>query len=130
MHGIKKHLTDTGVVIVNLPTNDGVLFKTAYLMYKLGIKVAFDRLWQKGFASPHVHYFNLKNLTLLFENNDFTLKYSSPLLYYTVKGLWKRISCKSTFVVTLYTWAFMLLLYPLLRFRSDCFMACFSKKLY
>ena len=128
MKGIENHLNNNGVAIVNLPTSDGILFKVARIMYKLGIKVAFDRLWQKGFASPHVHFFNKKNLKRLFEKNGYTLIYSSPLHYYTIKGLWKRIACKSSFFVSLFTWISMVLLYPLLTLRSDCFVACFSKR--
>ena len=126
LQGIKNHLKADGVAIINLPTSDGILFKVSFFLYKIGIKVAFDRLWQKGFASPHVHFFNLKNLTLLFENSGFKLQYSTPLYYYTIKGLWKRISCKSSVIVSLFTWTFLVLLYPLLTFRSDCFMACFK----
>ncbi|MDR2478791.1 MAG: class I SAM-dependent methyltransferase, partial [Treponema sp.] len=78
IQGIQNHLDKTkGVVIINLPASDGVLFKTAFLLYKLGIHTPFDRLWQKGFASPHLHYFNVRNLRLLFEHNGFVMKYTT-----------------------------------------------------
>jgi hypothetical protein len=86
----------------------------------------FNRLWQKGFASPHLHYFNKKNLKLFFENNGFSMRYSSPLHYYTVKGLWGRISCKSPFFVSIFAWLCLAALYPVFALNSDCFMACFS----
>jgi 2-polyprenyl-3-methyl-5-hydroxy-6-metoxy-1,4-benzoquinol methylase len=126
LQGIKNHLKSTGIVIVNLPTSDGVIFKTAFLLNKIGIRAPFNRLWQKGFASPHLHYFNKRNLKMLFENNGFMMQYSSSLYYYNIKGLWERISCKSTFLFSVFTWLFMVLLYPLFAFYSDCFMACFS----
>ena len=126
LQGIKDHLKKTGIVIINLPTSDGIIFKATFLLYKIGIRMPFDRLWQKGFSSPHLHYFNKLNLKRLFENNSFVIQYSSSLSYYTVKGLWKRISCKSPFFVSIFTWLCMVLLYPFLKLRSDCFMACFS----
>jgi 2-polyprenyl-3-methyl-5-hydroxy-6-metoxy-1,4-benzoquinol methylase len=126
LRGIKEHLKSTGVVIINLPTSDGIIFKTAFLLNKLGIQIPFNRLWQKGFASPHLHYFNERNLKQFFENNGFVMQYSSSLYYYTVKGLWGRISCKSPFIVSIFAWLCMVILYPLFTFYSDCFMACFS----
>jgi len=124
--GIKKYLKQKGIVIINLPTSDGAVFKTAFLLYKLGMMAMFDRLWQKGFASPHLHYFNKKNLKRFFENNGFEFQYSMPLYYYTIKGLWERISCKSSFLVSLFAWLGMVLLYPFFTLYSDCFVSCFS----
>jgi len=126
LQGIKEHLKKTGVVIINLPSSDGIIFKTAFLLNKLGIRTPFNRLWQKGFTSPHLHYFNIRNLKWFFENNGFVMRYSSPLYYYTIKGLWGRISCKSSFFVSVLAWVSMVLLYPLVMLCSDCFMACFS----
>lgn len=127
IQGIKSHLdTTNGIAIINLPSSDGLLLKTAFFLYKLGIHTLFDRLWQKGFASPHLHYFNVRNLKLLFERNGFTMKYTTPLCFYTIQGLWKRISCKSSFFVSLISWLGMAALYPLFMLQSDCFMACFS----
>jgi SAM-dependent methyltransferase len=128
VQGIKNHLTDEGCVIINIPTSDGLIFKTTSVLYKFGIKTPYHRMWQKGFPSPHIHYFNLQNLKKLFENNGFAMHYSSPLQYFTIQGLWKRISCKSSFIVSIFTWLFMILLYPLLSVRSDNFMACFTLK--
>jgi len=126
LQGIKDHLKSTGIAIINLPSSDGIIFKTAYLLNKFGIRTPIDRLWQKGFVSPHLHYFNIRNLQQYFENNGFVMCYSSPLYYYTIKGLWGRISCKSSFFVSIFAWLCMVLLYPLVTLCSDCFMACFS----
>jgi SAM-dependent methyltransferase len=128
LQGIKTYLTDKGCAIINMPTSEGLVFKTSTVLYKLGIKIPYYRMWQRGFASPHVHYFNLQNLKKLFENNGFAMYYSSPLPLYTIRGLYKRISCKSSFFVSISTWLFMTLLYPLLSIRSDCLVACFSIK--
>jgi len=126
LKGIKEHLNKAGIAIINLPSSDGIIFKTAFLLNKIGIRTPFNRLWQKGFSSPHLHYFNVRNLKLLFENNGFVTRCSSPLRFYTIKGLWKRIICKSPFFVSVFAWLCMALLYPLVILCSDCFMACFS----
>jgi 2-polyprenyl-3-methyl-5-hydroxy-6-metoxy-1,4-benzoquinol methylase len=126
VEGIKNHLNKDGIVVVNLPTSDGLMFRAAYFLYKAGIHTAFDRLWQKGFTSPHLHYFNLHNLKCLFEKCGFDLRYTTPLSYYTIKGLWSRLVCKSSFFVSLFTWMLLMLLYPLFTAKSDCFVAFFS----
>jgi SAM-dependent methyltransferase len=126
--GIKRHLNDNGIVAINLPSSSGLMFNIAFLLYKFGLSAPFKRLWQKGFASPHLHYFNCYNLRKLFENNDFYMCCSMPLSYYTLKGLWKRLVCKSSFLISVAAWGALTILYPLFAIKSDCFVAFFSLK--
>jgi hypothetical protein len=102
------------------------MFNLAFFLNRFGIHVPFDRLWQKGFVSPHLHYFNKHNLRLLFEKNGFVTKAACSLPYYLMTGLWKRISCKSTFAISAVIWLTLALMYPFFRIRSDCFAAYFS----
>jgi len=125
---IKSHLTGNGCVIINIPTSDGLIIRIASVLYKLGIKAPYERMWQKGFVSPHIHYFNLQNLKKLFENIGFALNYSSYLPLYTISGLYRRLSCKSSFLVSVFTWVFFVFLYPVLSIRKDILLACFSFK--
>ena len=37
----------------------------------LGFTKFYDRLWQKNMNSPHLSYFNKKNLNLLFSKHNF-----------------------------------------------------------
>jgi SAM-dependent methyltransferase len=53
--GIKTHLTPGGAAVVNLPSSDGLMFTLASFLNNCGVSGPFDRLWQKGFASPHLH---------------------------------------------------------------------------
>jgi len=126
LRGVREHLTKNGIVIVSLPSANGLIFSISRMLYRLGVRAPFDRLWQKGFASPHLHYFKPQNLRRLFENSGFTTRHTAPLPYYTVKGLWKRISCKSPFIISIFAWLGMTLLYPLSKLKSDSVMAVFS----
>jgi 2-polyprenyl-3-methyl-5-hydroxy-6-metoxy-1,4-benzoquinol methylase len=127
IEGIKKHLHPVhGIVIVNIPTSDGLMFNLAFFLNKIGIRAPFDRLWQNGFVSPHLHYFNRRSLRLLFEKNGFVTRASYPLPYYLMKGLWRRVSCKSPFALSVVIWFALTLMYPFFRIRSDCFAAYFS----
>jgi 2-polyprenyl-3-methyl-5-hydroxy-6-metoxy-1,4-benzoquinol methylase len=126
LRGIKAHLKTPGLVVVSVPDSDGLIFTVSRLLYRLGISAPFDRMWQRGFASPHVHYFNKKNLRALFENNGFVTRRAASLPFYAVRGLWKRISCKSSFVVSVFAWLGMVALYPLFMLRKDALTVCFS----
>lgn len=68
---LKKDLNDGGLLIINLPMSDGFFYKTAQLLYKIGIKSFMDRLWQFNFHSPHMNYFNQNNLELLLTKRGF-----------------------------------------------------------
>jgi 2-polyprenyl-3-methyl-5-hydroxy-6-metoxy-1,4-benzoquinol methylase len=126
IESIKKHLHPLEGLVINLPTSNDFLFWTTLFLSKFGIRAPLNRLWQKGFALPYLHYFNARNLRLLFEQQGFVLKRNAPLCYYIMNGLWSRISCKSSFGVSVVSYLALALLYPLFRARNDCFAACFS----
>ena len=58
-------LSEDGVVVINLPSSKGTLFRIAQGLAAVGFRSPLERLWQEGFPSPHIWYFNPKNLVLL-----------------------------------------------------------------
>lgn len=62
-----ERLNDGGLLVLNLPSSDGVFYKLSRLFAAMGKFDFFERLWQKGLPSPHVHYFNRKNLSNLLQ---------------------------------------------------------------
>jgi 2-polyprenyl-3-methyl-5-hydroxy-6-metoxy-1,4-benzoquinol methylase len=60
-------LAPGGLALLNLPSSNGTFYRLARLLSVLGIHGPFERLWQKGFPSPHVSYFNPANLAALVE---------------------------------------------------------------
>ena len=66
-------LNDNGFLILNLPNSNGIFFKLSNLFRLFKIDVFYERLWQKNFSSPHMTYFNDKNL------NTFITKYKFKL---------------------------------------------------
>jgi len=125
--GIERHLCKDGIIIVNIPTSDGMMYVISLFLDKIGIHTMYDRMWQKGFASPHMHYFNRKNLQAYFLKNGFEEKHNEKLKYYTINGLWRRIICKSSLFVSVITWVIMVILYPLFLIKSDCFVSIFAR---
>ena len=122
IQGVKRCLKEDGVVVINVPSSKGLIFTLSLLMSKLGIISPLERLWQKGFSSPHLHYFNPENLELLFEKYSFLSVYHTSLKCYTLDKLWKRIKHGSPFLKAFVVWSCMVMFYPfynLLKSRSD-----------
>jgi SAM-dependent methyltransferase len=66
----QKLLNPGGMVVLNIPSSDGALFKLATMLDAFGSSSWLERLWQKDFPSPHVSYFNPGNLKTLVENSS------------------------------------------------------------
>jgi SAM-dependent methyltransferase len=82
----------SGMVVLNLPSSDGILFKMATVLDAFGSGSWLERLWQKGFPSPHVSYFSPKNLKMLVEKHtDLTRVKTFSLNSVTRNGLAARI---------------------------------------
>ena len=89
---VERRLEPGGLVILNLPSSTGVIFRTARLLNRLGFVAPYERLWQKGMDSPHVTYFNPHNLRAFVERHT-SLRpvYTGRLSALSRHGLWRRI---------------------------------------
>lgn len=70
---IKKDLKKEGLLIINIPMSNGFFYRTATMLYYLKVKSFLDRLWQFNFHSPHINYFNPKNLPVYLTKYGFQL---------------------------------------------------------
>ena len=86
-----EHLTSKGWLVVNAPCRRGFLYRLAKLLTKTGIGAPFDRLWQLGFPSPHVHYLDADSMRRLATRNGFRLDAQICLPSVSVRGLYARI---------------------------------------
>lgn len=86
------HLRDGGLLVLNLPNSDGLFYRLSRLLSRLGVQGFFERLWQKDFPSPHVHYFNPRNLQQLLANTAFEQQRGGRLETLNRKGLYTRIA--------------------------------------
>ncbi|MFI5139881.1 MAG: class I SAM-dependent methyltransferase [Sphingobacteriales bacterium] len=69
---LKQDLAEEGLLIINIPMSDGFFYKTAMLLNKFGISSYLERMWQFYFHSPHINYFNQKNLEAYMNRHGFT----------------------------------------------------------
>jgi len=86
-------LTADGVLVLNLPSSRGLFYKVSKLLQRFGFGSFFERLWQKGMPSPHLHYFNTDNLCELLHKHKFSAVKKGTLPVLRLEGLYTRISC-------------------------------------
>lgn len=92
MQEVARLLKPGGLAVVNLPSSNGTLYRVAGLMDGVGFSGPFERMWQKGFPSPHISYFNPANLRRLVEARaELTQVAQFPLASLSRTGLWPRI---------------------------------------
>jgi 2-polyprenyl-3-methyl-5-hydroxy-6-metoxy-1,4-benzoquinol methylase len=126
-----ERLNAGGILILNLPNSRGFFYRISKLVARLGWSAPFDRLWQKGLPSPHVHYFRPQNLSSLVQQHGFDLMRSAELPALRAKGLLERLRCAGNIpAVSLYAQYFAILCaIPVLRaFPSDIIVCIFKKK--
>lgn len=89
---IHQFLKPHGLLVLNLPNSNGVLYRLAKVFAQLGWSGPLERLWQKGLTSPHLSYFNPQNLELLFgADGCFSLLKTQRLDSLQIAGLWSRL---------------------------------------
>ncbi len=86
-----RHLAPEGYVVVNAPSSRGSLYRISRVLARVGMGGSFDRMWQLGFPSPHVHYFATENLDRLARKAGLSLAGRTHLASLTVRGLYARI---------------------------------------
>lgn len=80
-----------GLLVINAPSRRGVLYRVSRTMQRLGMGGAFDRLWQRGFPSPHVHYLDTRVVEALASRHGFHVEDHMSLPSMKLKGLYSRI---------------------------------------
>ena len=132
LDAVYHQLNDDGLLIINLPNADGVFYRIATVAAKFGYTSPLDRLWQKGYVSPHLHYFNNKNLQELCETSNFKLLTTKRLPSIQLKGLWQRIrhNDKQNIVSSSIMYAGMCIAFPIIRWvlPSDIIFHIYKKK--
>jgi hypothetical protein len=46
----KTHLNQNGLLVINLPSSDGIFYRLGALLCRLGMPVFFNQMWQKDSA--------------------------------------------------------------------------------
>lgn len=105
----RAHLAEQGLLVLNFPSSDGVLYRTALALARFGKRQSLERMWQKSFHSPHVSYFNGQTMRSLLLKKQFELLAERSLSTVVLDGLWDRLRMDGSS-----TWAASALAYPIL----------------
>lgn len=86
-------LAPNGLVVINIPSSSGVFFRLASLLDQFGIASPLERLWLRGFSSPHISFFNKVNLTrCVQDNSELRIADWVPLVPISRDGLRQRVA--------------------------------------
>jgi SAM-dependent methyltransferase len=112
----RQRLQPGGLLVLNLPNSGGTFFRIATLLDRLGISGPHERMWQKGFPSPHVSYFHPDALTRLADREGFAEIYRGTLESLDRRGLWQRLRLhrRSSLLGAMVTWLGIMVASPLL----------------
>ena len=88
---VRARLTSGGLLILNLPLAEGVVFRLARLAARLGARGPLARMWQEGLPSPHLAYYTRGALLRLTAAHGFEPLAQGRLPSMTTRGLWARI---------------------------------------
>lgn len=88
---VRERLGEGGIVVINLPVSEGIIFRLSRVAAKFGYKTPLARMWQVGLPSPHLTYFSSAVLEKLLSRHGFELVESHRLEAISLAGLWNRI---------------------------------------
>lgn len=125
-----ERLTPGGILVLNLPNSRGFFYRLSKLFARAGWRAPFERLWQKGLPSPHVHYFQAENLSRLVGMQGLELKMTAELPAVRAAGMLERLRCASQGkLLGVYAqYAAVMLALPLLRMFPSDIVVCIYRK--
>ena len=88
----RRHLLPGGLLVINSPDRRGALYRISKLLLRVGAPAYFDRMWQEGFPSPHVHYFDSSSLVTMLRSHGFSEIGMHRLASLSTSGLYARVS--------------------------------------
>lgn len=91
LQACNRHLSKNGLLVINAPSRRGAIYRFTKCAARLGFPASFDRMWQLGFPSPHVHYFDTRSIRGLTSAAKFELIKRSRLPSVSAQGLYSRI---------------------------------------
>ena len=112
-----RHLEPGGLLCLNCPDRNGLFFRTADVLDRIGICGPYERLWQKGLPSPHVWYFTSRDLARACVRHGFEKVAQVRLETIDLDGLWARIRYVrgQSLAMSMASYLFALGSYPLSR---------------
>jgi SAM-dependent methyltransferase len=94
-HDVLAHclrvLAPGGVLVLNLPSRHGLLYRLAELLAACGVHAPLERLYQLQFPSPHLHYFGAAGIHALADASGLRVLARQRLPVVAWRGLLARL---------------------------------------
>jgi SAM-dependent methyltransferase len=87
----RERLNPSGSLVINIPTSQGVFYRTGVVLDRLGLGDPLDRMWQKNFSSPHISYFRAEHLAILAQRCGLQEAHRSTLPSIGFADIWARL---------------------------------------
>jgi SAM-dependent methyltransferase len=91
LEAAQAQLAPGGLLVLNLPSSRGAVYRVARLLARAGIAAPLARMWQQGFESPHLYYYAPANLRRLVTRHGFDMIDEFAIGTLSRRGLWGRI---------------------------------------
>lgn len=95
LEACRSLLAPGGLLVVSAPSSEGALYRLAVALRRLGARAPLERLWQKGFPSPHLSYFSPRSLDLLMARHGLGRHGRRRLRTVSCRGLRDRVGFDS-----------------------------------
>lgn len=124
------YLNPDGLLVINIPIQEGLTYFISKIAYRLGIKSMLNRMWQFNFHSPHLNYFTKYNLISFVRKNRFDLIESFPLKTINLSEIKDRVGeDKSAGFISRYVSIIgVFALYPFMQNFPDTYCFVFKRK--
>ena len=122
-------LAPGGVLVLNLPSNHGLIYRLASLLARNGQLTLLERLWQKDFPSPHLSYFNPAALQRFVDRYS-RLRHIDTFFLdtFVAEGLEVRIKASHAGIIGIFIYMGLRLILPVIRlFPADIIVGVFEK---
>jgi SAM-dependent methyltransferase len=88
---LERLLSERGLVVITAPSRQGFFYRIAERLARCGVNAPLERMWQRGFVSPHLYYYEPATLDALFTRHGFQCVRGFELPSVSRSGLWARI---------------------------------------
>ncbi len=89
---VHDRLLPGGLLAISIPTADGLGYRIAAGLARVGVALPLDRLWQRDLPSPHLWYFTERSLTALVTRCGFARLAGGRLPSVERRGLRERVA--------------------------------------
>jgi len=124
-----KYLNPSGLLIINIPVQNGLFHLGSVILYYLGVKSFLNRMWQFNFHSPHLYYFKIENIVRIAKKYNLEIIDKMPLQVIDKNNIQNRVrqdNSISRVKLTIVT-IIIHIIAPLEKFRPDIYCLFFRK---